>query len=41
MNEILNTSDIQTTSATSTVGDSVSYSFYADANTQYVAMKKR
>lgn len=40
MNEILNTSDIQTTSATSTVGDSVSYSFYADADTQYVAMKK-
>lgn len=40
MNEMLNTSGIPTTSATSTVGDSVSYSFYADANTQYVAMKK-
>lgn len=40
MGELLNTTGIPATSATSTVGDSVSYSFYADANTQYVAMKR-
>ncbi len=40
MGEMLNTIGIPAANVTSTVGDPVSYSFYADANTQYVAMKR-